>query len=97
MQEAIEAVRTKRMGWLLASKTFDVPFTTLRRHAKSGGRITKGYLGGHKVTFNAKLEKEIVEHLKTLETRFFGMTKTDVRKLAYQVAVRKKIPTDFLR
>ncbi|KAB0790622.1 hypothetical protein PPYR_14936 [Photinus pyralis] len=32
MQKAIEAVREKRMGWLLAAKTYGVPQATLRRH-----------------------------------------------------------------
>lgn len=34
MQETISAVKAERMGgWLLASKTFNVPFRTLRRRA----------------------------------------------------------------
>ena len=84
------------MGWLLASKTFNVPSTTLRRRVNTtieGWKKT--YMGGYKVTFNKTLENEIVEHLKNLEVRFFGLTTTDVRKLAYQVAEAKKIPHRF--
>ena len=96
MKEAIMAIREKKMGWLLASKTFNVPSTTLRRRVNTtieGWKNT--YMGGYKVTFNKTLENEIVEHLKNLEVRFFGLTTTDVRKLAYQVAEAKKIPHRF--
>ncbi|KAF9407648.1 hypothetical protein HW555_012402 [Spodoptera exigua] len=33
MEKAIEAVNNNEMGWLLASKVFNVPQSTLRRHA----------------------------------------------------------------
>lgn len=33
MEKAIEAVKNNEMGWLLASKAFNVPQSTLRRHA----------------------------------------------------------------
>lgn len=94
MREAIDAVRGGKMGWLLASKTYNVPFTTLRRRTQTGN-TSKGYLGGHKSTFDASLEKELVNHLQDLEIRFFGMTSVEVRKLAYQIAVKKKIPHRF--
>lgn len=94
MREAIDAVRSGKMGWLLASRTYNVPCSTLRRRAQIGN-TSKGYLGGHKTTFDANLEKELVNHLQDLEIRFFGMTSLDVRKLAYQIAVKKKIPHRF--
>ncbi|KAF2886856.1 hypothetical protein ILUMI_19317 [Ignelater luminosus] len=98
MQQAIDAVKEKRMGWLLASTTYNVPFTTLRRRASSSKGCSMGYLGGHKVTFSKKkLETELVEHIKTLETRFFGLTTLDVRKLAFQIAEVKKIAHRFSR
>lgn len=95
MREAIMAVREKKMGWFLASKTFNVPSTTLRRRVNTTEGWKKNYLGGHKVTFNETLENEIVEHLRNLEIRFFGFTTTDVRNLAYQVAEAKKITHRF--
>lgn len=91
MQQAINAVKEKKMGWLLASKSYNVPFTTLRRRAISLQGSKKGYLGGHKVTFSQELETELVEHIKVLETRFFGLTTIDVRKLAFQIAEAKNI------
>lgn len=97
MRQAIDAVNQKRMGWLLASKTYHVPFTTLRRRAGSLQGSSKGYLGGHKVTFSKELETELVEHLQTMESRFFGLSTLDVRKLAFHIAEAKKIPHRFSR
>lgn len=37
MKEAIKAVQEKKMGWLIVSKTFNVPSTLRRRAIKSEG------------------------------------------------------------
>ncbi|XP_063931362.1 uncharacterized protein LOC135143425 [Zophobas morio] len=56
----------------------------------------KGYLGGRKSTFDKNLEDEIVAHVKNLETRLFGMSTNDIRKLAYyQVAEAKGLSHKF--
>lgn len=94
MKNAISAVKSGEMGWLLASKTFGVPFGTLRRRAAKND-WSKGYLGGYKTTFNKKLEEEIVLHIKNLESRFFGLSTIDVRKLAYQIAESKGLKHRF--
>ncbi|KAJ3655894.1 hypothetical protein Zmor_015002 [Zophobas morio] len=95
MKEAILAVRGKKMGWLRASKIYSVPSTTLRRQAKIADGWRKGYLGGRKSTFDKNLEDEIVAHVKNLETRLFGMSTNDIRKLAYQVAEAKGLSHKF--
>lgn len=95
MRDAIAAVQSKNMGWQMAAKTYNVLATTLRRRTEKG-EPSKGYLGGHKPTFHRELmERQIVEHIQELEVRFFGITTTDLRKLAYQIAVAKKLPHRF--
>lgn len=46
MEKAIEAVKKNEMGWLRASKVFNVSQSTLRRHALKQNRVlapsTKG-------------------------------------------------------
>lgn len=105
MKSAIKAVETNQMGWLKASKTFNVPFGTLRRRAnnRDTGRhcnkiatgFKKGYMGGNRATFSAQQEYELVEHLKNMETRFFGITTIELRKLAFQWAQKNNIPNNF--
>lgn len=91
MLKAIEAVNKGEMGWLRASKVFGVPQATLRRHALKTNKVIKAgekQLGRFKTIFPPEVERQLVEHLKLLESRFFGLTRKDVLSLAYLLAVR---------
>lgn len=98
MQKAIEAVRNKEMGWLVASKIFGIPQATLRRHAlgsnKTLGSNSKG-LGRWKPTFPPNVEKELVQHIKFLESRLFGLTRASVQELAFQLAEKNGFAHKF--
>lgn len=91
MQKAIAAVKNNKMGWLLASKTFGVPQATLRRHASESNKNLKPNskgLGCWKTTFPPEVERQLVQHLKLLESRLFGLTRTCVQELAFEMAER---------
>lgn len=77
MAKAIEAVKKNKMGWLLASKQFNVPQATLRRHYYS----TPKNLGRYKPTFNVDMEKALVDHVLEFERRLFGFNTTEIKKL----------------
>lgn len=98
MQKVIEAIKEKKMGWLVASKTFGVPQATLRRHAKEKNKLlspsNKG-LGRFKTTFPPAIEKQLVQHIKVLETCLFGLTRTDVQQLAFQLAEKNGFAHSF--
>lgn len=98
MRKAIEAVRSNKMGWLLASKTFGVPQATLRRHASNSNKTlessAKG-LGCWKATFTPDVERKLVEHLKLLESRLFGLTRTSVQELAFELAEKNGFAHKF--
>lgn len=84
MEKAIRAIRDSKMGWLLASKTFGVPQPTLRRHVLGTNKTlesnSKG-LGGWKATFTPDVERQLVEHIKLLESRLFGLTRASLQEL----------------
>lgn len=86
MRRAIEAVQNQQMGWLKAAKTFNVPFTTLRRRATDANKrikhSSKG-LGRFHTTFTQEQEQQLVDHIKTLEKRLFGITCNELRTLVY--------------
>jgi len=42
-----------------------------------------------------EFEIELKEHMLDMEARFFGLTCQDVRKLAFQLAMRNGIPNRF--
>lgn len=98
MQRAIGAVNNGEAGWLKASKLYGVPQATLRRRAQNKNLIatgTKKQLGRFQQTFSADLEREIVDHIKLLESRLFGLSSTDLRKLAYDLAHKNGIEHRF--
>lgn len=100
MQNAIQAVLNKEMGWLKASKTFGVPCTTLRRRATNANKNVKQSakgLGRFSATFTPEQERMLVEHIKLLEQRLFGLTCNDLRRLVYDWAEANKIDHRFNR
>lgn len=69
MQKVIEAVRNNKMGWLLTSKTFDIPKATLRRHVLGSNKTLEPHSKGPvfwKLTFPAYIKRQIVQNLKFL-------------------------------
>lgn len=93
MTAAMECIKNNEMGWLKASKIFNVPQATLRRRFKAGN--SKKKLGRFENTFSPELEKQLVDHILMLESRLFGLTTVDVKKLAYDLAEKLKIKHRF--
>lgn len=99
MQQAVTCVRTKKMGYSKAAKMFKVPRTTLRRLAASvlpPEECVNTRLG-RKPVMPPEIEAQLVDYLLEMENRFFGFTKNDVRKMAYQLAVRNNLQHPFGR
>lgn len=98
MQEAVAAVRGKKMGLKKASKHFSVPKTTLRRYVhESHISLTDVVVKklGRKPALPEALEIELVEYLLYMEAKYYGFTRLDVRRMAYQLAVRNGIESTF--
>ncbi|XP_030762937.1 uncharacterized protein LOC115887611 [Sitophilus oryzae] len=87
------------MGWLQASNTLKVPKSTLSRRVENKNKVLQGskvgYLGGSMPVFSKDIEGQLVDHIKTLEVRFFGLSSRDLRKLAYQLATKLKLKHKF--
>ncbi|XP_057671308.1 uncharacterized protein LOC130903064 [Diorhabda carinulata] len=96
MRQAIENVQDHSMGFKLAAKTFNVPKTTLRRRlAKQDS--SKVNLGGRTAIFSKAIEEEIAGYIIDMETRFFGLTSKDLRRMVFEVAEKNKIEHRFNR
>lgn len=95
MVEALRNIQEKNMGWQLAAKTFNVPASTLRRRFKNSCKSTKGDLGGRRPVFSRELEEEFVQHIRDMETRFFGITLKDLQKLIFEFADKNNIKNPF--
>ena len=97
MLKALDAVQ-KGMPFRTASKQFGVPIMSLKRRTKGKNKVAVGaikYLGGKKTVFTAGQEIELVQHIKDMETRMYGLTRQDVVSLAYQLAVKNNIAHPF--
>lgn len=97
MKRAVAAVRRNEMGILLASKTFVVPHTTLQHIARSEKSVDEllSTRLGRKPTFNEQIESDLVKYILEMESRFWGLTRMDIRSLAFQIAKRNDIPNKF--
>lgn len=98
MKEAIAAIKEKRMGYLKASKLFNVPKTTLRRLlGKTDQPLEEAVSSklGRKPILLPELEGHLVEYILTMEAKYFGLTRNDIRSLAFQLAVKNNISHPF--
>jgi len=90
MDKAISAVLKKEMGFKKAAQQFAVPKTTLERYVKKKKEnpdfVIDKTSGKYKCVFNEQQELELVDYLKSMEKRLFGLTMLDFRKLAFQLA-----------
>lgn len=97
MIKAIISVRNKEMGLKKACKLYNVPHTTLQRFVNSG-KIPEECVNqsvGRKPVLPHHLENVLVEYLIDMDNRFYGLTREDVKRMAYQVAVKNNIPHPF--
>ncbi|KAK9745398.1 CENP-B N-terminal DNA-binding domain [Popillia japonica] len=109
MQRAIEAVTNDGMAYSTAAKMFSVPRNTLKRRVLGKNIDAKGnkkVLGKFRavfseeqeaelIVFSEEQEAELVRHILDLEVRFFGVTISDLRSLAYSLAKKNEIPNNF--
>lgn len=99
MQRTVEAVVSGEMGYHRASISFAVPQTTLERHVKrqrhNAGYSVSKVLGSKRPVFTPQQEEELVGYLKEMEAKLFGLTITECRKLAFQLAEQNGIQHPF--
>nr|CAH7747809.1 unnamed protein product [Callosobruchus chinensis] len=98
MISAVAAVQTKKMGYLKASKTFSVPRATLFRFVKEKTDSIAEVVDkpiGRKPVLDRDIESHLVDYILVMEGLFYGLTRMDLRRLAYQVAVQNNIENPF--
>jgi hypothetical protein len=102
LKAAIEACMSGEIGYLKAQTTFGVPRGTLHRFIKlkkSNPNLDfddlLGIKLGRKPVFSLQLEKELTSYCLEMERRFFGLTKSDVLRIAYQLAESYGVSAPF--
>lgn len=64
---------------LTASSMYNIPFSTLYRHVKSGCSVK--HLGRFRPIFSFEQEQELVSYLKEMDMVFYGLSKSDFKSL----------------
>ena len=97
MQCSKAAVRENKMRFLKASKGFNVPKTTLRRHFHDQNKIAKNGRKhiGRIPDLPQVLEKQLADHVLQMEAKFYGLTPADLKKLAFEIATANGLATRF--
>lgn len=97
MKAAVEAMRSNEMGSYKASRVFNVPQTTLERYAKKQEDATEviNTKMGRKPVLPDELESELATYCLEMEQKFFGLSRRDVRCMAYQLAKRNDLKNPF--
>lgn len=100
MLQAVLAVFNREMGYKKAAQQFNVPQTTLERYVAKKREEGEHFkidktVGKFGKVFTEQQELELVQYLTDMEARLFGLTMTDFRKLAYQLAVRNNCNNRF--
>ena len=92
MERAISAVHRGDMGTNEASRTYNVPASTLSRHITGKNKIAVGEIKyhGHACAFPDDIEAELVQHILTLESMYFGLRIDDLRRLAFDLAHKRR-------
>jgi hypothetical protein len=85
MKRVAEAVLNKEMGLLRASKTFNVPRSTIKDYVKINGRNTVEASVGRKPVLPTEVEEELVLYCLVMEHNYYGFCAKDVKRVALQL------------
>lgn len=96
LQRAIAAYRNGDYGLNECSRVYGVPKATIKRHSDKKNSIVNEFKAlGRQPTFSPDMEKILCEHILKFEETFFGLTISDIRKLAFDIAEKYSLPHTF--
>jgi len=90
MSMAATAIRNGELSVREASSVYGIPKSTLERH-KNKKVLVPGCLGRFQPTLQKDMEKDLASYCTNMQQCLFGLTLTDMRRMAFQVAERNGI------
>lgn len=97
LPQAIADVQTKTFTIRAASRAYGIPRATLQDVMKATQQ-NLGYVAGkigRKPTLSLAFERELRDHAVKMNALYYGITKADLCRLAYELATRNKIQHTF--
>jgi hypothetical protein len=98
MSRAVTAVRTGEMGYKRASKYFGVPKGTLERYVKDSEKSPETLIAvslGRKPVLSKDIEELLVKYCMEMDSRFYGLRKKDITRMAFQLAMKNGLKHPF--
>lgn len=97
MERAIAAVSNGDMGINAACRTYGVSKPTLKRRLDGKNIFTTDNkkVFGRPQDLPSEIEEQLVQHILDLERMFFGLSRDEHKKLAFEVAEANKLPHRF--
>lgn len=100
MNAAVDVVVSGQMGYRRDAEQHGVPQTTLERYVAKKRKDQQNFVvdksvGKFRSVFSQEQEIELVDYLKSMESRLFGLTMMDFRRLAFQLAIRNQCQHKF--
>ena len=92
MLQAVEAIKEGTLGLNEASRSYQVPRSTLRDRIT--GRVTHGEKSGPKPYLSSEEEKELVTFLKQAASIGYGKTKKEVLAMVQKTVEKKGVDTE---
>lgn len=93
MASALKAIENKTSTIRSAAKQFNIPYPTLRKHYIKQSSVKR--LGSFRPIFSGEMELQLVNHIRDLDSRFYGLTRDDLCELAFELATRNNLPNNF--
>ena len=92
---AIELWNERGAGYRQIASQFNVPWSTLRDRIKNKSRTVtgskRGLVGGFTTVFSEDDENELCAYILRMEAVLLGLSRDDVRHIAYQMADRNNL------
>jgi hypothetical protein len=82
MCRAVRVVRIGEMGYVTASKHFSAPRGNLERYVKDTSRSAE-----EEQFYLVSLGIKLVEYCITMDQKYYGLRRQDVRRMAFQLAI----------
>lgn len=98
MRKAVNSVKNKEMGLLKASKIYNVPRSTLKDYVKKDSSDLENVINvplGRKPVLAPDIEGQLVNYCLIMEKSFYGLTMKDLKRMAFQLAIRNNIKHTF--
>jgi hypothetical protein len=97
IERALAAYRNGDMGLNCAARTYSVSKETLKRRidGTNVNTVRHKQLFGRSAHLPEEVETDLVNHVLQLEEIYFGLTRKDLRRLAYEMAEINNLPHRF--